>query len=45
MKGLAVATLTAASHEVVVSDLYAMGFNPVARAADFSQRANPDDLV
>jgi len=45
MKDLAVATLTAAGHDVVVSDLYAMGFNPVAGPADFGQRANPDYLV
>jgi NAD(P)H dehydrogenase (quinone) len=31
-------------HEVVVSDLYAMDFNPVASAADFSQRRFPDAL-
>jgi len=29
---------------VVVSDLYAMGFNPVAGAADFSERRYPDAL-
>lgn len=45
MKDLAVATLTATGHEVEVSDLYAMGFNPVASAADFTQRANRDYLV
>lgn len=45
MKDLAVATLSGAGHEVVVSDLYAMGFNPVASAADFSERTNPDYLV
>ncbi|WP_454743278.1 NAD(P)H-dependent oxidoreductase [Cupriavidus necator] len=32
-------------HEVVVTDLYALGFNPVASSADFSERANPDYLV
>lgn len=32
-------------HVVVVSDLYAKQFNPVASAADFSQRNNPDYLV
>lgn len=25
-------------HDTRVSDLYAMGFNPVARASDFTQR-------
>lgn len=45
MKDLSVSTLEAAGHAVQVSDLYAMGFNPVASAADFSERANPDYLV
>lgn len=40
----AVQTLQAAGHAVVVSDLYAMGFNPVASAADFSERRFPDRL-
>ncbi|MES2258000.1 MAG: NAD(P)H-dependent oxidoreductase [Pseudomonadota bacterium] len=38
-------TLRAQGHEVRVSDLYAMQFNPVASAADFGQRKNPDYLV
>ena len=41
----AVDVLTNAGHRVVVSDLYAMGFNPVAGAADFAGRKNPDYLV
>lgn len=41
----AVAELTSAGHEVVVSDLYAMNWNPVASAADFGTRKNPDYLV
>ena len=45
MKDLAVATLQQAGHSVQVSDLYAMNWNPVASAADFSQRSNPDYLV
>ncbi|KAB2968869.1 NAD(P)H-dependent oxidoreductase [Zoogloea sp.] len=45
MKDLSVDTLEAAGHAVQVSDLYAMGFNPVASAADFSERTNPDYLV
>jgi NAD(P)H dehydrogenase (quinone) len=45
MKDLSVSTLEAAGHAVQVSDLYAMGFNPVASAADFSERTNPDYLV
>lgn len=36
--------LTAQRHEVRVSDLYAMNFNPVATAADFHQRRFPDVL-
>lgn len=32
-------------HEVVQSDLYAMNWNPVASAADFGARANPDYLT
>lgn len=44
MKDLAVAELTAQGHQVVVSDLYAMGFNPVASAADFDSRGNADYL-
>lgn len=41
----AVEELRAQGHEVQVSDLYAMHFNPVASAADFQQRANPDYCV
>ena len=37
-------TLRASGHEVVVSDLHQMGFNPVASAADFTQRRFPDAL-
>ncbi|MDZ5460103.1 NAD(P)H-dependent oxidoreductase [Azohydromonas lata] len=32
-------------HQVRVSDLYAMKFNPVAGAEDFGERCNPDYLV
>lgn len=45
MKDLAVATLQQAGHSVQVSDLYAMNWNPLASAADFTQRSNPDYLV
>ncbi|MBK8176566.1 MAG: NAD(P)H-dependent oxidoreductase [Rhodospirillales bacterium] len=45
MKDCAVETFSAAGHSVVVSDLYAMGFEPVASAADFAEPANPDYLV
>jgi NAD(P)H dehydrogenase (quinone) len=37
-------TLESQGHEVVVSDLYKMGFNPVASASDFSTRRFPDRL-
>lgn len=37
-------TLVARGHEVQVSDLHAMNFNPVATAADFTQRRFPDAL-
>jgi len=42
LKDLAVETLRGAGHEVRVSDLYAMSWNPVAAAADFAERKNPD---
>jgi len=45
MKQLAVDTLRAAGHDVRVSDLYAMKFNPVASGADFRKRSNNDYLV
>lgn len=45
MKDLAVDTLRGQGHRVVVSDLYAMKFNPVASADDFLTRADPDYLV
>ena len=45
MKDLAVRTLTDAGHGVEVSDLYAMGFDPVAKASDFENRADPEYLV
>ena len=45
MKDLAVAELQQQGHQVRVSDLYAMHWNPVASAADFNQRNNPDYLV
>jgi len=35
MKDLAVETLRQTGHEVVMSDLYAMGFHPVVSADDF----------
>lgn len=36
--------LRVAGHTVQVSDLYAMGFEPVARASDFTQRRFPQAL-
>jgi NAD(P)H dehydrogenase (quinone) len=45
MKDVAVAELTAGGHRVEVSDLYAMGFDPIAKAGDFAARRNPDYLV
>ena len=44
LKSTAVETLTRLGHEVVVSDLYAMGWNPVLSAADFAERENADFL-
>ena len=44
MKDLAVETLTRAGHDVVVSDLYAMGFNPVAGPGDISGERNDADF-
>lgn len=38
-------TLQAQGHSVQVSDLYAMNWNPVASAEDFTTRSNPDYLV
>lgn len=45
MRDLAVETLQGQGHEVQVSDLYAMNWNPVASAADFVERENPEYLV
>lgn len=39
-----VATLRDCGHEVQVSDLYAMNFNPVASGADFTERRFPQAL-
>jgi NAD(P)H dehydrogenase (quinone) len=45
LRDQAVQTLEAQGHEVQVSDLYAMNWNPIASADDFSTRENPDYLV
>ena len=43
MRDVAVATLAEAGHQVEVSDLYAMRFNPVAGTGDFvGERADPN---
>ena len=39
-----VQTLRSDGHQVVVSDLYAMGFQPVANGDDFTERRFPDAL-
>ncbi|TKC80219.1 NAD(P)H-dependent oxidoreductase [Trinickia terrae] len=45
LKTTAEEVFRAAGHEVLVSDLYAMGFNPVASANDFGTRADPEYCV
>ncbi len=40
MTRTAVRTLTRLNHEVRVSDLYAMGWNAVLQAEDFSERVD-----
>ncbi len=45
MKATAIEELSARGHSVVVSDLYAMSFDPVAKASDFRERQNNDYLV
>lgn len=42
LKDLAVETLLTSGHEVVLSDLHAMNWNPVASVGDFGERKNPD---
>lgn len=44
LRDRSVQALQAAGHTVQVSDLYAMGFEPVARASDFTQRRFPQAL-
>lgn len=44
MQRVAITTLTAAGHEVAISDLYAMGFDPVPRASDFLAPKEPAHL-
>lgn len=45
LRDQAIETLRAQGHQVQVSDLYAMNWNPVASAEDFGDRENPDYLV
>lgn len=45
MRDCIIAELEARGDEVSISDLYAMGFNPVSSADDFQNRKNPDHLV
>jgi NAD(P)H dehydrogenase (quinone) len=45
MRDTAVAAFRARGDSVTVSDLYGMGFNPVASAADFAAPANPGHIV
>lgn len=44
LRGVAERTFAALGDEVRVSDLYAMGFDPVARASDFKAPQAPDRL-
>ncbi len=45
MRDRIVSALKADAHEVEVSDLYAMNFNPVLSAEDFRERQDPDHLT
>ncbi|QJI37016.1 NAD(P)H-dependent oxidoreductase [Pseudomonas sp. ADAK13] len=45
LRDQAISTLQAQGHEVQVSDLYALNWNPVASASDFTSRENPEYLV
>ncbi|MDM9594081.1 NAD(P)H-dependent oxidoreductase [Pseudomonas guariconensis] len=45
LRDQALETFKAQGHQVQVSDLYAMDWNPVASAEDFGKRENPDYLV
>lgn len=45
LRDLSAQVLPDLGHEVRISDLYEMNFNPVASAADFNDRENPEYLV
>ena len=44
LKYIAFDTLTKEGHEIQISDLYEMNFNPIAGEHDFTQRKNPEYL-
>ena len=44
MRDVIASQLQSAGHDVTISDLYAMAFNPVASATDFPTRANAEYL-
>ncbi|WP_223282440.1 NAD(P)H-dependent oxidoreductase [Pseudomonas amygdali] len=44
LKNTAVETLTRLGYQVVISDLYAMGWNPILSAVDFADRENGEFL-
>ena len=44
LKDLSIEELKQQGHDVEVSDLYAMNFNPIASRADFEERDNPEYL-
>lgn len=44
LRDAAAEVLAGQGHEILHSDLYAMGFNPVASSADFGERKSPDYL-
>lgn len=44
MKNLAIEALTNVGHQVQISDLYEMKFNPIADYYDFSERRNTEFL-
>lgn len=45
MAEVAASTLSQQGHQITMSDLYAMSWNPVASADDFKARDNPDYLT
>lgn len=45
LRDAAIAELTTQGHDVEVSDLYAMNFDPVAKSSDFSSPHRPDYTV